>query len=242
MLTGADIYRDTIHILYVDDEVEFADMTAAFLERENDRFVVETAPSADDGLNRLADTTFDCIVSDYDMPTHDGINFLETVRNEYPDLPFILFTGKGSEEIASEAISAGVTDYFQKKFAPDQYAILANRIINAVSAERMNAKATRARQQLEQILETVPECIVQINAEGEFTFANERAAEVLGIEHSEVTQRAYNDPEWDITDMEGNPIPDEELPFRQVWASGDTVRGYRHAIRWPDGTKKNTQS
>lgn len=48
------------------------------------------------------------------MPGLDGLDVLERVRGEYPDLPFILFTGKGSEEIASDAISKGVTDYLQK--------------------------------------------------------------------------------------------------------------------------------
>ncbi|MFB6281060.1 MAG: response regulator, partial [Haloferacaceae archaeon] len=101
----------TIRILHVDDEPDFADLAASFLERENDRFVVETATSASDGLDRLADDRFDCIVSDYDMPGRNGIEFLETVREDHPELPFVLYTGKGSEEVASDAISAGVTDY-----------------------------------------------------------------------------------------------------------------------------------
>jgi DNA-binding NtrC family response regulator len=54
------------------------------------------------------------------MPGVDGLEFLASVREEYPDLPFILFTGKGSEEIASEAISRGVTDYLQKETGTDQ--------------------------------------------------------------------------------------------------------------------------
>ena len=113
----------TIRVLHVDDEPNFADTAAAFLERENDRFTIETAHSANDGLDRLTTTDFDCIVSDYDIPDQNGIELLETVRTEYPDLPFILFTGKGSEEVASDAISAGVTDYLQKESGTDQYTI-----------------------------------------------------------------------------------------------------------------------
>lgn len=45
------------------------------------------------------------------MPGQTGIEFLEVVRDQYANLPFILFTGQGSDEIASDAISAGVTDY-----------------------------------------------------------------------------------------------------------------------------------
>ncbi len=61
------------------------------------------------------------------MPGQDGIEFLESVRAIDEKLPFILFTGKGSEEVASEAISAGVTDYLQKHQGTDQYTMLANR-------------------------------------------------------------------------------------------------------------------
>jgi PAS domain S-box-containing protein len=70
------------------------------------------------------------------MPNQNGIEFLRSVREIYPDLPFILFTGKGSEEVASEAISAGVSDYLQKESGTDQYTVLANRIANLVSQYR----------------------------------------------------------------------------------------------------------
>lgn len=238
MVVASDEYEDAIHVLHVDDDEDFAELTATFLENEDGRLTVETAPNASEGLTRLADTTFDCVVSDYEMPDQNGIEFLETVRDTNPNLPFILFTGKGSETVAGEAISAGVTDYLQKETGTDQYTILANRITNAVAANRMNAEVTRARQRLEQILETVPECIVELNPEGEFIFANERAADVLGLERSEVIGRTYNDPEWDIRDPDGNPLPDAELPFQQVRDSGEPLQGYRHAIRWPNGTKK----
>lgn len=73
------------------------------------------------------------------MPGMNGIEFLESVRAIDEDLPFILFTGKGSEEVASEAISAGVTDYLQKQSGTDQYTILANRITNATSRNSLGS-------------------------------------------------------------------------------------------------------
>lgn len=131
---------DTIHVLHVDDEPGLLDIVATFLEREDDRIEVQTATDPDDGLEILSDRSVDCIVSDYDMPRQNGIEFLETVRGEFPDLPFILYTGKGSEEIAAEAISAGVSDYLQKESGTDQYSILSNRITNLVSQSRAEAR------------------------------------------------------------------------------------------------------
>jgi len=122
--------RDTIRVLHVEDDPDFGELTATILEREDDRFALERATSATDGNAHLEERQFDCVVSDYDMPGTHGIEFLTFVREQYPELPFILFTGKGSEEVASDATSAGVTDSLQKEGGTDQYAVLANRITN----------------------------------------------------------------------------------------------------------------
>lgn len=141
-----------IRILHVDDEPNFTDLTATFLERESDRFVVETATSADEGLEIITDSPPDCVISDYNMPGRDGLEFLQAVREDDPDLPFILYTGKGSEAVAGEAIAADVTDYLQKESGSSQYELLANRIRNAVQARREAQRAER-REQLMRLTE-----------------------------------------------------------------------------------------
>ena len=134
---------ESIHVLHVDDESDVAELAAEFLEREDERLAVDTATSASDGLDRLTDTDYDCIVSDYDMPRQDGIDFLEAVRERHPELPFILYTGKGTEAIASEAITAGVTDYLQKESGTDQYTVLANRVTNVIEQYRSTQRAAQ---------------------------------------------------------------------------------------------------
>ena len=230
--------QDVIDVLHVDDDPEVADLTAEFLTQADERLAVHTATHPDDGFDILTHREIDCVVSDYDMPGWTGIGFLEAVRERHPDLPFILYTGKGSEEVASEAISAGVTDYLQKGTGTEQYEILANRIRNAVSARRAMTDATRRRHRLEQMLKTVPSCVVQLDHEGRFVFANDRAVEVLGLSESALTDRTFSDPEWRITDLDGDPIPEAELPFRRVRDTGDPLYDFRHTIEWPDGTQK----
>ncbi|MXR40180.1 PAS domain S-box protein [Halobaculum sp. WSA2] len=147
---------DPIRVLHVDDEPEFTELVSTFLEREHDRIEVRGATDAEAGLDVLADDDIDCVVSDHDMPGRDGIEFLRAVREDHPDLPFLLFTGKGSEEIASEAISAGVTDYLQKGAGSDQYALLANRIVNAVEATQSRRMLTERTRRLETLIGNLP--------------------------------------------------------------------------------------
>ena len=80
------------------------------------------------------------------MPGQSGIEFLRRVRQDWPELPFILFTGRGSEEVASRAISAGVTDYLEKGSGSKQYELLVNRIDNAVQARRSAERLARQEQ------------------------------------------------------------------------------------------------
>ncbi|MEF8786447.1 MAG: PAS domain S-box protein [Haloarculaceae archaeon] len=225
-------------VLYVDGDANRADTAAVSLERADERITVQTATDAGTGVEVLADADIDCVVSAYELPGQNGIEFLEAVREEHPDLPFILRTDAGSERVASAAISAGVTDYIRTERGTAQSASLADRIREAVSSRQSAGDSEQSRHRLEQVLKTVPSCVVQLDREGRFIFANERAVEVLGLERAELTDRTYNDPEWNIRDLDGNPIPDEQLPFQRVRTSGKPLYGFRHTIEWPDGTEK----
>ena len=180
-----------IRVLHVDDEPDLAEVASTFLEREDERFAVETAASASEGLDRLADEAFDCVVSDYEMPGQDGIAFLETVRAEYPELPFILYTGKGSEEVASEAISAGVTDYLQKETGTSQYAVLANRIANAVEQYRSKRELEASRERLSLFFDQSPFGVIEWNEEFEVARINAKAESILGYAEGELVGASW---------------------------------------------------
>ncbi|MFB6171296.1 MAG: PAS domain S-box protein [Haloarculaceae archaeon] len=174
----------SVRVLVVDDDPDFADLTATFLQRHDAAIEVETATSAEEGLARLAD--HDCVVSDYDMPGMDGLAFLDAVREERPDMPFILFTGAGSEEIASRAISAGVTDYLQKRGGTEQYDRLANRIVHATTARRAEREAAETRAHLQTIVESATDAILTVDASSTIQFANESVESVFGYAPEEV--------------------------------------------------------
>ena len=159
-------------------EADAAAPASTGLARAADGLAVETAADATEALDRIRTGAFDCVVSDYELPGTDGVELLEAVRAERPDLPFILFTGQGSEAVASDAISAGVTDYLRKGADAEQYRLLANRIRNAVERTR----AERARTRHLEAIETAREGISILDADGEFVYVNEAYADLYGYD------------------------------------------------------------
>jgi PAS domain S-box-containing protein len=187
---------EDITVLHVDDDEEFLSVAIELLERADDRLVVEAEPEPTAALDRVDEVDADCVVADYEMPGLDGLELLAAVRDARPDLPFVLFTGKGSEEIADEAISAGVTDYVRKG-GGNRYDLLANSIRNAVEAQRTRDRLTRRSR----AIEAATEGIAILNADGECIFVNEAHAELYGFDdpaelEGETWQMLYED-EWE---------------------------------------------
>jgi PAS domain S-box-containing protein len=145
-----------------------------------------TSRSGGDADGPTGPARFDCIVSDYDMPGMNGLEFLATVREAWPDLPFILYTGKGSEEVASEAISAGVTDYLQKATDASHYAVLANRVRNAVDQYR----SERARRRFERAIEATNHAVYMTAADGTIEYVNPAFERTTGYAADEAVGRS----------------------------------------------------
>ncbi|MBX0285797.1 PAS domain S-box protein [Halomicroarcula sp. F28] len=172
---------DAIRILHVDDDPDFADVTAEFLQRGDDRFTIETALGGADGLARLTPAV-DCIISDYEMPGMDGLEFLEAVREDHPDLPFILFTGKGSEEVASEALTLGATDYLQKATGTDQYELLANRVSRAVAQFRAERELERKNVLLEKTQDLADVGAWEYDPRADAAYFTDQVYEIYGVD------------------------------------------------------------
>lgn len=147
---------EPVRVLHVDDDSALGALTAQLLEAENDRISVITESNPRAALSRLAAERFDCIVSDYAMPEMNGVEFLEAVREDHPELPFILFTGTDPAEVARDALSEGATDYLQKRIGNEQYAILAHRIDAAVSANECKRRLIETTTRYQKLIESVP--------------------------------------------------------------------------------------
>lgn len=121
--------RGSARVLHVDDESEFRELSEQVL---GEQFDVETTTDATGAFDRLKDGSYECVVSAHDLPEQDGIDFLETLRDTHPDLPFVLCLEDETDAVVSAAIAAGATDYLQKETASEQPEHLANRVEMAV--------------------------------------------------------------------------------------------------------------
>ena len=154
----------SIRVLHVDEDEPFAELSATAIERADERLDVTVETSAETALARISGEgyrgdpdaePFECVVSDYEMPGMDGVALLNAVRESRPRLPFVLFTGRGGEVVARDALREGATDYLRKgeMRAEDQFATLANRIVRAVERRRVAVQADRQREWFRTVLD-----------------------------------------------------------------------------------------
>lgn len=170
-----------LSLLYVDDEPGLLEIGKLFLETSGD-FTVTTALSGSEGLTGLATHTFDAIVSDYQMPEMNGIEFLKTVRKSYGSIPFILFTGRGREEVVIEAINNGADFYLQKGGDPkSQFAELAHKIRQAVSRRRAEYALQDSERRLSDLINFLPDATFAIDTDGKVIAWNRAIEEMTGI-------------------------------------------------------------
>lgn len=176
-----------ISILYVDDEPELLGLCKVFLEQAGE-FRVTPVASAQESLDLLSTTSYDAIISDYQMPDIDGLEFLKRVRSHDDDIPFILFTGRGREEVVIEAINNKVDFYLQKGGDPKaQFAELGHKVKKAVKS-RNAINALRAENEKNRgLMDHASDAIFIADAStGMLIDANRKALELIGRSLEEI--------------------------------------------------------
>lgn len=219
-----------ITILHADDDESATELFREYTRHHYCDIAVRSVLSGSDALTRLETTDdVDCVVSDYEMPSLNGLELLEAVRKRWPDLPFILFTGRGDENTAMRAINAGVTDYLQKRVGTSQYAVLVNRIRNVVAKHQAEVQlkqtAKRSQAQLELLVNTVEDyAIFILDKEGYIRTWNGGAENIKGYSSDEIIGKHFSVFYRDEDVSAG--LPDQNL--RKAAAEGRVVdEGWR---------------
>ncbi len=172
--------QDLIRVLHVEDDLDFVEFAADYLETQYESLSIDTVTTGPTALEQLIAEPYDCVVSDYDLGGMNGVELLESIRVDFEDLPFILFTGKGGEDVATEAIRSGVTDYLQKTGGTEQLELLWNRIENAVEKHRVQTNYRNLFEKIDTGL------VVHDPESGEILEANDAFGAFVGMEADEL--------------------------------------------------------
>ncbi|MCX6690637.1 MAG: PAS domain S-box protein, partial [Methanoregula sp.] len=177
---------EKIRALYVDDELTLLELAKLFLERSGD-FTVTIATSAPEAIRLLEQETFDAIVSDYQMPEMDGIEFLKHLKAEGNTTPFIIFTGKGREEVVIEALNAGADFYIQKGGeSKSQFAELSHKIKKAVEGTQRGEALRVSEEKYRSLFDEAADLIAILDTQGTFLNLNKKFEEESGYQREEI--------------------------------------------------------
>jgi PAS domain S-box-containing protein len=195
---------DVIRILHVDDDSSQGDFLNYFLPVSDGTFTIQ--PICDPGkvLDELRRNRYDCVVTDYQMPGLNGVELAALIRKEF-DVPIIIYTGQGSEEVAEAAFTVGIDDYLRKEMDPSHYQVLAKRIRSVVEKKRTELLYKSVVEQTRDAL--------SIFIDGKIEFANQATLKLLDVK--------------DISDIKGkNPFTLSSIQFFKTLKTG--FQNYRY--------------
>ncbi len=181
-----------ITILFVDNDPSMLDLATLFLTKDPNINLL-TADSADEGWKILKEEQVDGIISDYDMPVKDGLHFLKEVRAAGITIPFIIFTGRGKEEVVINAISYGADYYVTKEGSPrEQYGLLLDKIKEIITRRSLEDKKKEKEVLYKTIVDNTGDAIIILNNETIVT-ANQKVLDIFQVKSDEIVGRSIID-------------------------------------------------
>jgi len=163
--------------------VEASNLTERFGESDiGAELTVLSVSTGEEALSVLRTDAVDAVVSRHRLPETSGLELLNAVRERVPRLPYVLVVDEGDESVASQAISAGVTDYVPAEDLAERPAVVVGRLVDAAERYRAHGQVRQAYL----ALETTQEGISLLDEDGQFTYVNEVYADNYGYDPEEL--------------------------------------------------------
>ncbi len=179
-----------IRVLHVDDDSSILEISKLIL-LEIGNFEIEHASCVDEAFRKIRSAKFDIVISDYEMPQKNGLEFLKELREQNNQIPFILFTGKGREEVAIKALNLGADGYHNKQGSPETvYGELAHSIKLVVERHKTKEELEDHETRFLKLAAQTPGMLFQFlrSPDGTFCvpFATNKIRDVFGCSPQEV--------------------------------------------------------
>jgi PAS domain S-box-containing protein len=169
-----------LRILIIDDNPHDRILAIRSLEREFPDLQVEEITKPEDLDQALETGDFDVVITDYQLRWNDGLSVFREIKARYPECPVIMFTNSGTQEIAVEAMKAGLDDYVLK--SPKHYIRLAAAVRLAWKNTEIRRRAAGLENRLQGLLNQLNVGIFRLSEDGFLLEANPAFLRLLGLD------------------------------------------------------------
>lgn len=180
-----------IQVLYVDDEIPHLMLAQEYLGHSG-KVELTCVSSGREAIEALGKGSFQVIVSDYQMQDMDGVALLKYIRKNFGSIPFLLFTGKGKEEVVIEALNHGADYYIRKGSDPfEQFSILEQRIIQVADRQNVQEELAAREKLYHSVLTVQTELLVDFLPDLTIIHSNESFSSLYGGAPTDMIGRKF---------------------------------------------------
>ncbi|MFZ0483905.1 MAG: response regulator, partial [Desulfobacterales bacterium] len=177
-------------VIIEDEEAHFSLMKRA-IAKEFPHASVYHFKEANLCLEQLDSIIPTVIITDYLLPGMNGIEFLEALSQKNKDIPVIMITGQGDENIAVRAMKLGAVDYLVK--SGDFFTLLPTVIEKVVRKNRLEQSLLKSEKRFQDMAENTSDWIWEMNAQGKYIYSNPVVKDIIGYSYDEVIGRYFYD-------------------------------------------------
>ncbi len=185
-----------IRVLHVDDDPNILEISKQIMMDIDASFEFDSACCVDEAFKKLSIIHYDAVISDYEMPQKDGLQFLTELRKQNNSIPFVLFTGKGREEVAIKALNLGASGYFNKQGSPETvYGELAYGLKAAVARHNAELALIESQSSMRSIVDSTSDMIWSVSCDDFALLDFNRSFEEYFLNENELVVKVGMRPE-----------------------------------------------
>lgn len=216
-----------VRILLIDDNQDDRILAIRELSRAFADLRVDQIAEAEGFEEALSRDKFDIAITDYRLHWSDGIAILQVIKARYPELPVVMFTNSGNEEVAVEAMKAGLSDYVLK--SPKHYFRLPGAVRVALEQAQQRQALLEAENRYSRLFDRVPVGLYRMTPQGQILEANPALVQLLGYSDRQALLA--------VKTIDFHLDAQERLEWQERMERDDLVRDLETQIRTLDGRR-----